>query len=265
MLLTTMKVSETINDPEDVVYQLVLRGKSTKAQTKELFDLFYDILTNADFQNSQTRVIEILKETKARYESMFRTSGHALAASRIGSTLTRAGYINEITGGVSHYFKILDVLEKAENDWDSLLSQLETIRAKILESSLIINLTGDKQSLENAEASAKAFNEKFFNGKKSSVAVEDWKKAPLVAGKNEGFAVPTQVNYVAKGGRFYDVGAEPQGADAVVRRVVSLDYLWNKVRVMGGAYGGSSQRRNQIFEPTSFRSSENRCRAFSKL
>jgi len=29
------------------------------------------------------------------------------------------------------------------------------------------------------------------------------------------------------------------GADAVVRRFLSLDYLWNKVRVVGGAYGGS--------------------------
>jgi len=256
-ILTSQKVGETISDPEDVVYQLVLRGKCTKFQTKELFDLLLEIISDADFAGAEARATEILKETSARYESMFRTSGHALAASRIGAGLTRAGFIGEASGGLSHYFKIKELLEEesssssspspSSSSWPSLLASLERIRSKLLKTSdVVINLTGDKEALENAAPAARAFGDAFKQKKESAASQQDWAEvAPLLSQdggeekRNEGFAVPTQVNYVAKGGRFYEVGAEARGQDSVVRRVASLDYLWNKVRVIGGAYGGS--------------------------
>ena len=48
------------------------------------------------------------------------------------------------------------------------------------------------------------------------------------------------MNYVAKGGSLYKPGETTSGADSVVRRFLSLDYLWNQVRVQGGAYGSSA-------------------------
>jgi len=55
---------------------------------------------------------------------------------------------------------------------------------------------------------------------------------------NEGFSVPTQVNYVVKGGPIYDDGETIQGSTSVVSRYLRTGYLWDNVRVMGGAYGG---------------------------
>ena len=43
----------------------------------------------------------MLKESKARYESAFRTSGQAYASLRISAGLNEAGLVNEATGGVS--------------------------------------------------------------------------------------------------------------------------------------------------------------------
>merc|ERR1719362_1702966 len=89
-------------------------------------------------------------EFKARYESAFRTSGQAYASLRISAGLNSAGLINEATGGVSHYFKVLELLETAQNDWPSLLSRLEAMRSKMLKrasQATVVNLTGDKKSL----------------------------------------------------------------------------------------------------------------------
>merc|ERR1712151_488786 len=59
--------------------------------------------------------------------------------------------------------------------------------------------------------------------------------APL---KDEGFVVPTQVNYVGKAGLVYDEGETVHGSSTVVSRFLKTGYLWDRVRVMGGAYGG---------------------------
>ena len=34
---------------------------------------------------------------------------------------------------MSHYFKVLELLETAQNDWPSLLSRLEAMRSKMLQ------------------------------------------------------------------------------------------------------------------------------------
>ena len=54
--------------------------------------------------------------------------------------------------------------------------------------------------------------------------------------KREAFIVPGDVCYVAKGADVHEtVGYD--GAWAVLSNALSFDYLWNEVRVKGGAYG----------------------------
>ncbi|CAN0011084.1 unnamed protein product, partial [Sphacelaria rigidula] len=71
-------------------------------------------------------------------------------------------------------------------------------------------------------------------------------QAALLEKKDEGFVVPTQVNYVVKGGRLYEPGEVAPGHATVVSRFLRTGYLWDTVRVMGGAYGGFSR-----FSPSS--------------
>merc|ERR1712071_502586 len=56
-------------------------------------------------------------------------------------------------------------------------------------------------------------------------------------GEDEGFVLPTQVSYVGKSGLLYD-DEEASGASQVVSKFLRTGYLWDHVRVMGGAYGG---------------------------
>lgn len=49
----------------------------------------------------------------------------------------------------------------------------------------------------------------------------------------------TQVNYVGKAANLYaDAGYELSGAAYVVEKYLGTSWLWDKVRVVGGAYGG---------------------------
>ena len=71
----------------------------------------------------------------------------------------------------------------------------------------------------------------------------------------QGFIVPTQVNYVGKGAKIFETGESTTGAASVVSRYLRTSYLWDKVRVVGGAYGCANtfDPTTGVFKYTSYR------------
>ena len=134
---------------------------------------------------------------------------------------------------------------------------------------LVINLTGDKKVLEEGEKHMRTFvdgaRKRWLELPSEWTASEDvvntWKKNvqaarkhplevqeeiqadgssayPTGVGDGEGFTINSQVNYVVKGGPMLSPGDPVKGSFSVVSRHLSNGYLWDNVRVMGGAYGG---------------------------
>ena len=54
---------------------------------------------------------------------------------------------------------------------------------------------------------------------------------------DQGFSIPAGVGYSASCGNLRTVGAEFTGCQCVAATLLRYDYLWNEVRVKGGAYG----------------------------
>ena len=52
------------------------------------------------------------------------------------------------------------------------------------------------------------------------------------------FAYLSQVNYVGKALDLYKTGYELNGSAYVISKYISTTWLWDRVRVSGGAYGG---------------------------
>jgi hypothetical protein len=146
----------------------------------------------------------------------------------------------------------------AENDWPRLLGRLENLRNSLIKrENLIVNLTGDEEVLERAEPTMRNFIDSIPGSSDIlSISRDLWKKeAKLLPIQNEGFAVQTQVNYVGKGGRLFEPGERVPGSFQVVSRYLRNGYLWDNVRVMGGAYGGFCQfdPSNGVFAFISYR------------
>ena len=55
--------------------------------------------------------------------------------------------------------------------------------------------------------------------------------------KNEGFTTAGQVQFVCRAGNFLEKGFAYTGALRVLRVMMGYNYLWNNIRVKGGAYG----------------------------
>ena len=237
-----------------MVSKIFFRGKSTSDKSAELLSLFRLILTDANL-DSRARIIEMLKETRSRLESSIQSSGHSYASKRISARYNPLSYIDEMLGGVSYLASVKELLEVAENDFPSLLARLSKLRSTILDESTfrkgaLLNLTGDQRVLERVQPSVDKFLSS-LPGKADGTPLPNFYKqehpwsaaarakmsehAPVV---DEGFVVSTKVNYVGKGGLLFSPGEKMSGATTVVSRYLKTGYLWDHVRVIGGAYGG---------------------------
>jgi len=234
-----------ISSGDDALLYLLVRGKSTEEKVPVLLDIMSDVLLNANF-NNQRRAVEILRESKARKESSIVTSGHSFAATRLAARHSFLGYVSEQLGGLTSVRSAPSMLQLAEKDWPVIESRLNSIRDKVVtKRNVIINLTAAESLTNNITPHISAFVSKFPSGATPATTIQQqWKEdksSKLLPIVDEGFAVPSQVNYVVKGGQLYKPGEKISGSSKVITRYLSNSYLWDNVRVVGGAYGGFAQ------------------------
>ena len=60
---------------------------------------------------------------------------------------------------------------------------------------------------------------------------------PWPEDKHEAFIIPSDVSYLARACDPRVLGIETDGVWSVASNALSYDYLWNEIRVKGGAYG----------------------------
>ncbi|XVF67600.1 hypothetical protein PTKIN_Ptkin10aG0134200 [Pterospermum kingtungense] len=213
---------------------IIVRGKSMAGRADDLFNLINCVLQEVQFTDQQ-RFKQFVSQSKARMENRLRGSGHGIAATRIDAKLNVAGWISEQMGGVS-YLEFLQVLEKkVDNDWTGISSYLEEIRKSLLsKEGCLINMTADGKNLSNSEK----FVSKFLDLLPSGSLLERASWAAQLPSHNEAILIPTQVNYVGKAANLYDSGYNFNGSAYVISKHISNTWLWDRVRVSGGAYGG---------------------------
>jgi Zn-dependent M16 (insulinase) family peptidase len=239
---------------ENLQTKLIIQGKATSEKADELFSIIRLVLTDAKF-DSKAKVIELLKQSRSRLESGIQGSGHAIANSRMKARYRVGGYIDEIMSGISYLDTVKVLLKQAEEDWPSLLARLENMRKTILDESIcrsgmLLDVTGEKKVMDKIQPSMNKFLDELpgdANGKKFPnfyKEVHPWvpegkkRMAEFAPIMDEGFVVPTQVSYVGKSGMLYEEGERIPGSAQVVAGFLRTGYLWDYIRVMGGAYGG---------------------------
>ena len=97
----------------------------------------------------------------------------------------------------------------------------------------MLSYTAAREGLEGLEEMV----EKLKNSLHTRTAEEDKRCVIHCEKKNEGFKTASKVQYVAKAGNFIDQGVAYTGALQILKVIMSYDYLWQNIRVKGGAYG----------------------------
>ena len=230
MVLTTHR------EGRGAVRYLGVMGKAVQDKIPDLFDIFREILLEPLRESDVLleRMGQMLLEDKARLEHGLVAAGHAAVGLRLRAHFTELGRLAERTSGLSYLQEVRRLLERLERDPQSLLADLEILRKHVVaRPGALLDVTGESAALHRVEEEGARLLRSLPDARTGEpVAVQ-----PLDLPDAEAFFAPAQVNYVGKAANLIDLGYPYRGAMSVVLRSLRMGYLWERVRVRGGAYG----------------------------
>ena len=225
--------TSTVRGQTEAASWLFLRGKATVAQAPDLLDILRDIILTVKLDNRE-RFRQLALEERARLEAGLVPGGSGYVAQRLAARFTEAGWVSEQTGGVSYLFFLRDLVRRIDADWPGVLASLEQIRQTALHRGAMIgNATLDSENWANVRPLVADFLSQLPEG---TSAPTRWERQP--GERNEGLTIPAQVNYVGKAANLYALGNAEHGSFSVISKYLATSWLWQQVRVQGGAYGG---------------------------
>ncbi len=234
---------------------LHLSGKSLNRNQGAMFDIFNELLTDADFSDLN-RLKLLLMEYRAALESMVVQSGHQLAISMASRTFSSTTKLNETFSGIHQLQTIKRLAGQADDEGLSdLAAKLSLIQKTVFTSSNIKTaLVGEKETVQQAMEALPDWMVPMTSREPVNGFI-----APKIALSNvlpnEGWHTSTAVSFVAK--TFQTVRLEHADAPklAVIARMLRSLYLHREIREKGGAYGGFAvyNSENGIFAMASYR------------
>jgi presequence protease len=212
---------------------LFLRGKSMVGQSGELAGILAETLGSVRLDNRE-RFRQIVLEEKAKLERRVVPVGHQMVNQRIRAHFHLADWVKELTNGISYYQFLCRLAGEVEKDWAKVLADLQRVRQLLTNrAGMIFNLTVDRKNFPVIETHMRSLSQSLPDYAAERKA---WKPEPFQ--ESEGIMIPAQVNYVGKGANLYRGGYEFSGSNNVITGYLRTSWLWEKVRVQGGAYGG---------------------------
>lgn len=225
-----------------------IRTKVLYGNMKKALDLLEEMIFHTDFSDSK-RLKEIIQETKSRLQMKMNGSGHTIALARAMSYFSELAQFSDGVEGISYYRFLCDLEEHFEEKKDGLVAIFKQILDYVLcQEYVIVSFTGDTDGYEAFSACGTNFLRLFKEKREGKKPQADL--SFLVCGRNEGLKTAGQVQYVARAGNFVEKNLNYHGALHILKVILSYDYLWNNVRVKGGAYGcmcGFMQTGNAYF------------------
>ena len=215
-----------------VVSWLSLSGKCTAEKVERMTEIMEELLFEPDFDNRE-RFAQMVLEEKARMEQSAVPSGHMLVNTRLNGRLSLVGRISEEMNGVNSLFYARELSRRVEDDWASVSADLRALHEFIVRrDGLKLSLTADAPLLALARGPLERLAE-LLPSRPFPAAVLELPALPDA----EWLSAPAQVNYVGLGLSMAGTGYEYSGSLAVIMRHLRMGYLWDRVRVQGGAYG----------------------------
>lgn len=215
---------------------LVFGTKVFTDRAEKIIGLLYEAVT-ASHLDDEKRLREIIGEQKSALIMRLLYAGHSTAVGRAMAYQSEPAQYSEQLGGIAYY----RFLCRLEENFDCEKENLKQVLRFLIDQ--IFTRAGMSAGVTCTAGDYAAF-ERAFSGFVEKMEMRTGAKSVAEPGircgeitENEGFKTAGQVQYVARTGNFLDAGVPYSGVYNVVRSILRFGYLWNEVRVKGGAYG----------------------------
>ncbi len=188
--------------------------------------------------DDEKRLYEMLAEIRSQMQAALRENGNSVASTRVMSYTSRRAKYNDLLHGIGQYRLLERLTDHFDEEKDDLKARLNGLVKNIMTpAGLIVSCTCRKEGYGLVRQNAARITENLFpvEGTRTDAVIN------LPERVNEGFTDASQIQFVAMGGNYRKKGLSYRGTLRVFRCIMNYDYLWNQLRVRGGAYGCGCQ------------------------
>lgn len=215
--------------------KLTARVSAIESKIDRALELLAEVLTTSRL-DSEREITDILRQRRTGMLQQLVNNGHVSALGRAASQFTAGSAANEWANGCDYYNWLKRLV--SEDGLSGLYGRLEELSGRVIgRRGLTVSVTGMRSEAVDTALAA------LIAALPEGEAVSGPGVSPRGV-RREGIEIPSDVGYAAMGG----LSGEFDGRWQLAGRVVSLEYLWNAVRVQGGAYGTGMVTRINGFD-----------------
>lgn len=223
------------NRPDVCERKLCVSFSALESNLPDAIDLVVEILTQTKY-DGENAVLDILRQRKMMLMQQIVMAGSGLAAGRVAAQTSVSGVVDECANGYQFYIWLKN---QEENwNWQDINTILKNTANEVFcTGRLTISVTcADPNAAGEITAKLSAKLCQGETGEKHNI--HPWGK------RKEGIAIPADISFAVKGGSILYNGGAYNGVLPLASRIIGLGYLWNTIRVQGGAYGAGLIARN---------------------
>ena len=215
-------------------FQVAVSSLATKLDS--VADIVKEVLLTSRFDDSDS-IGKIIRQMKIGAQESISAAGHSAAFLRASAYVSRESAVTEHIEGIENYLK----LRALDSDYSSHASALSECLYGLVEriftrKRLSVYYSGEKQD---------GYEKKLISVFPIGSDFERGSKIEPLGVRREGILIPAAISFASMSGDVLSCAESVQGSLGVARSIISYEFLWNAIRVQGGAYGaGFIKRQN---------------------
>lgn len=207
-------------------------AKMISTNTQEAINLILEVAKDTSFEDEK-RIKELIREKVSELEMSIVSNGKSLALAKMSAYYNPVAKYNQKISGLEYYKFLKDLSTDIDKNMSLIKSKLYEVKNDIFNvNNLIISHIGSKNDLRKLMQYIKCTS-KVLNNEPVQRNIYTFEENIL----NEGLIIPSEVQYVAQGYNYKKLGYKYNGSMEVLKNILRYGYLWDKIRVQGGAYG----------------------------
>lgn len=201
-------------------------------EVKDWKNLMQTILTESIF-TEKDKIKEILGNVHYELTRSFEGAPEYRATRRVFAFFAPAGQYEDVVSGIRFYDFMKDLMKNFDKRYDEIMIKVMTIYKQIIcQRGLLVYVTAPKKAEAFLKEQMLELGESLPNDEQPYYHYD-----LQLSTKREAYCTMQKVEAIAKGFNFKAAGFNYHGAIEVAAHIIESIYLWDRIRLQGGAYG----------------------------
>ncbi len=221
---------------------LTVRGRSLYDNIETLLELMTEFLCRTKWDDTK-RILEIINQLCVQIPSGLEYQGNSTVLSMISGAYNPQDRFRSGTRGLLFYRTLKELQADFDSKKDDIVLHLKRMLAYCIRTErLTVNVSADREGYDRIVRCLTKFRSELATIPSPKTPIAPCNPLPWDGGYADGpkkqmLTYSGLVQFVGAVGNYMEEGYRYNGALSVLKTILSNDYLWNRIRVLGGAYG----------------------------